>query len=67
MGSLILEMLNDNNANIKVTRSGLDTDYFFENGGRDYLHEKFGLSYKRIEKSIFEQIIYNFISGYILN
>jgi transketolase len=54
MGSLILEMLNDNNVNIKVTRIGLDSDYFFENGGRDYLHEKFGLGYKRIEKSIFE-------------
>ena len=53
MGSLILEMLNDNNVNIKVTRIGLDSDYFFENGGRDYLHEKFGLSHKRIEKTIF--------------
>lgn len=46
MGSLILEMLNDNNANIKVARIGLDSDYFFENGGRDYLYEKFGLGYK---------------------
>jgi transketolase len=53
IGSLVLEMLNDNNVNIKVTRIGLDSDYFFENGGRDYLHEKFGLSYKKIEKAIF--------------
>jgi len=54
MGSLILEQLNDNNFKNKVTRIGLDSRYFFENGGRDYLHEKFGLSHKRIEKVIFE-------------
>jgi deoxyxylulose-5-phosphate synthase len=53
IGSLVLEMLNDNNVKIKVTRIGLDNDYFFENGGRDYLHEKFGLSCKKIEKAIF--------------
>ena len=53
MGSLIIEMLNDNNINIKVNRIGLYNNYFFENGGRDYLHEKFGLSNERIEKAIF--------------
>jgi len=53
MGSLILEQLNDNNFKNKVTRIGLDSRYFFENGGRDYLHENYGLSTKLIRSRIF--------------
>ena len=53
LGSIILEELNNKKINKKVTRIGLDSKYFFENGGRDYLHETFGLSENQIYKKIF--------------
>ena len=47
-GSAILEFLNDNNTLKKVKRLGLPEKYFFENGGREYLLDTFGLSHKDI-------------------
>ena len=52
-GSLILEQLSDRNLKNKVIRIGLNSRYYFENGGRDYLHETYGLSTKLIKKKIF--------------
>ena len=53
LGSLVLEQLNDNNIKVKVKRIGLESRYYFENGGRDYLLNKFGLSDKKISSTIF--------------
>ena len=55
LGSLILEKCSENNINIKVKRLGLKSRYYFENGGRDYLHEKFGLGKKELIKNIFKK------------
>ena len=49
-GSAVLELICDNNLNIKVTRLGLDEMYFFENGGRDHLLNKYGLSEEDISR-----------------
>ena len=54
MGSLILEQLSINNLKNKVTRIGLKSRYYFENGGRDYLHETYGLGTKLLRKKIFK-------------
>ena len=54
MGSIILEQLNQYNCLNKVTRIGLKSRYFFENGGRDYLHETYGLSEKILKNKIFK-------------
>ena len=50
-GSAVLEFICDNNLNIKVTRLGLDEMYFFENGGRDHLLNKYGLSEEDISRA----------------
>ena len=52
MGSKILEIISDNNLNIKVIRKGLDEIFYFQNGGRDFLHKKHGLYIKEILDSI---------------
>ena len=54
MGSIILEQLNHYNCLNKITRIGLKSRYFFENGGRDYLHETYGLSKKILKNKIFK-------------
>ncbi len=54
MGSVILEQLSANNFTNKVTRIGLKSRFFFENGGRDFLHETYGLSEKIIKNKIFK-------------
>ena len=54
MGSIILEQLNHYNCLNKVTRIGLKSRYFFENGGRDYLHQTYGLSEKILKNKIFK-------------
>ena len=54
MGSIILEQLNHHNCLNKVTRIGLKSRYFFENGGRDYLHQTYGLSKKILKNKIFK-------------
>ena len=50
-GSAVLEFVCDNKLDIKVTRLGLDEMYFFENGGRDYLLNKHGLSEEDISRA----------------
>lgn len=52
MGSKILELISDNNLSLKVERKGLDNMFFFENGGRKYLHNKHGLNLLKILKKI---------------
>ena len=49
-GSAIGEVILDNNLKINLKRFTLDEIYFFENGGREYLTEKYGLSIKEIFK-----------------
>jgi len=51
-GSAILEFLSKNGIKMKVTRHGLKEKYYFENGGREYLHNKYGLNINKILKSI---------------
>lgn len=48
MGSKLLELLNDENFNINIKRYGLDERFYFENGGRDYLHKNYGLDIEKI-------------------
>jgi len=51
-GSAILEFLSTNGINMKVTRHGLKEKYYFENGGREHLHNKYGLNINKILKNI---------------
>ena len=51
-GSAILEFLNQNKIYKKLTRLGLKERYYFENGGREYLHKKYGLNLDSILKKI---------------
>ena len=51
-GSAVIEYLSDFQINKKVIRIGLPKKYFYENGGRNYLLDKFGLSTKNIVKII---------------
>jgi len=51
-GSAILEFLSTNGINMKVTRHGLKEKYYFENGGREHLHNKYGLNIDKILKNI---------------
>ena len=55
-GSLILEAVSDSNLLLKIKRLGLPDRYFFENGGREYLLDKFGLSIENIIKTIKSEI-----------
>ena len=52
MGSKILEIISDNNLETKVERKGLDGIFYFQNGGRDFLHKKHGLNIPEILKDI---------------
>ena len=52
MGSKILEIISDNNLDTKVERKGLDDIFYFQNGGRDFLHKKHGLNIPEILKRI---------------
>jgi len=47
-GAAIQEEASDNNFNIKVKKFTLEDRFYFENGGRDYLHDKYGLSSSKI-------------------
>lgn len=47
-GSAILEFCNENSINVSIKRHGLDRRYYFENGGRNYLFNKFGLNINKI-------------------
>ncbi len=51
-GASIQEELSNNNINIKVKKFCLEDKYYFENGGRDYLHNKYGLSSEKIIRYI---------------
>ena len=52
LGSLLLEIVSDLGLQRRVRRVGLAERYYFENGGRDYLHESFGLSIDDIRAAI---------------
>jgi len=47
-GSTIQEIASDKNINIKLKKFHLEDRFYFENGGRDYLLDKFGLSSRKI-------------------
>ena len=51
-GSKLLEIISDSNLDTKVKRIGLDEIFYFQNGGRDFLHEKHGLNISELLKSI---------------
>jgi hypothetical protein len=44
--------MNDNKLSKKIIRHGLRENFFFENGGRDYLHRNYGLDMKKIISAI---------------
>ena len=52
LGSLVLEIISDLGMKKTVQRIGLEERYYFENGGRDFLLEKFGLSANRIRTAV---------------
>lgn len=51
-GSAVLEFLSDRGLKMPVTRLGLPERYYFENGGREYLLDKFGLSVEDIGTAV---------------
>ncbi len=55
-GSAILEYLNHHGLHKDLIRFGLDDIYYFENGGRDHLLEKYGLSSSKIKDTIINLI-----------
>ena len=52
MGSKILELVSDKQLSTKVERKGLNEIFYFQNGGRDFLHNKYGLNIPEILKTI---------------
>lgn len=50
--SSICEFICDNSINVKIKRFGLPNFYIFENGTRDYLLNKFGLSNENIMSEV---------------
>lgn len=48
LGSILLEKLSEKKIDIKIRRFGLDDRFYFENGGRDLLHTKYGLNIEKI-------------------
>ena len=51
-GSSILEAISDLGMNNPVKRLGLEDRYYFENGGREYLLNNFGLSNQKLKETI---------------
>ncbi len=51
-GSAVLEALSDAGVGMPVTRLGLPERYYFENGGRDYLLDRFGLGVADIARAV---------------
>ena len=51
-GSSILEAISDLGMNNQVKRLGLEDRYYFENGGREYLLNTFGLSNQQLKDTI---------------
>jgi len=51
-GASIQEEISNKNLNINLKKFCLEDRYYFENGGRDYLHNKYGLSSEKIIKYI---------------
>ena len=51
-GSIIIESLSDKGYKNNIIRMGLPNKYFFDNGGRDYLLDKNGLSISDIQNQI---------------
>lgn len=52
-GSAVLEALNDAGINKPVLRIGSKHHYYFENGGRDYIHKLAGID----EESVYQKIM----------
>ncbi len=48
LGSILLEKLSEKKIDIKIRRFGLVDRFYFENGGRDLLHTKYGLNIEKI-------------------
>ena len=51
-GSSILETISDLNMINSVKRLGLEERYYFENGGREYLLDNFGISNQKLKETI---------------
>ncbi len=51
-GSSILEAISDLGLVNSVKRLGLEERYYFENGGREYLLDNFGLSHQKLKQNI---------------
>jgi len=51
-GSSILEAISDLGLGNSVKRLGLEERYYFENGGREYLLDTFGLSNQKLKEAI---------------
>ena len=53
-GSAVLEYMADSRLQMPVKRLGLPERYYFENGGREYLLDRFGLSINHIGRAVEE-------------
>ncbi len=51
-GSSILEAISDLGMNNLVKRLGLEERYYFENGGREFLLDTFGLSNQQLKETV---------------
>jgi transketolase len=53
-GSYILELMNDNNVSVPVKRFGLghDRGYCYKYGGRDDIHEYYGVDVASVKKAV---------------
>lgn len=53
-GSAVLEAMSDSGLHMPVKRIGLEKRYYFVDGGREYLLERFGLSIDGIVRAVDE-------------
>ncbi|MEE9542803.1 MAG: transketolase C-terminal domain-containing protein [Thermodesulfobacteriota bacterium] len=56
LDSMILGMLSDRNANIRLTRLGFDDNYIFKGGGRDHLYTQSGFGDDDIMRTLRESM-----------
>lgn len=54
IGSIIINALNEINKQLNIVKIGIEEKFYFENGGREYLHKLAGIDIDTIKEKIFE-------------
>lgn len=54
IGSIIINALNEKNINLNIVKIGIKEKFYFENGGREYLHKLAGIDLENIKRIVLE-------------